>query len=205
VWSEAYRRDDVGGHDQDSTMALNDGSASTHTDADSHPTMRHVGAGRRPSDEVDTSGYVRRARRLADLSQRELADRIDITQPRVSAFESGADITVPMFARILATAGLRLAVVDSRGQGVEPMPDDVFHDRAGRRRPAHLDVHARPEHPTMKMLFRAADPVPPGGAWHHLREERDRLRRENGGDARREQLTAGAARARRRYGGRVVP
>jgi len=77
------------------------------------------------------------------------------------------------------------------------MPDDVFHDRAGRRRPAHLDVHARPEKPTMKMLLHAADPAPPGGVWHHLREERDRLRRKRGLDVTSEQLTSSVARARR--------
>ncbi|MEQ6898501.1 helix-turn-helix domain-containing protein [Microbacterium sp. KR10-403] len=170
---------------------------------------------------LDTSGFVRRARRLADLSQRELAERIGAKQPRVSAIEGGADLSVQMFMGILATAGLRLTVVDVEGNPVEPMPDDVFHDRAGRRRPAHLDVHARPENPTMKMLLRAADPVPPGGAWHHLREERDRLRRTTGGDAVREQLTSSVARARRAEaqrrrprarppdaslpGGRVVP
>ncbi|WEG10504.1 hypothetical protein PU630_08195 [Microbacterium horticulturae] len=97
----------------------------------------------------------------------------------------------------ISTAGLRLAVVDVDGQPGASMPDDVFHDRAGGRRPAHLDVHARPEKPTMKMLLRAADPVPPGGVCHHLREERDRLRRKRGLDVTSEQLTSSVARARR--------
>jgi hypothetical protein len=50
----------------------------------------------------------------------------------------------------------------------------------------------------MKMLLHAVDPVPPGGAWHHLRQERDRLRRRTGSDATTEQLTTSVARARRR-------
>jgi HTH-type transcriptional regulator/antitoxin HipB len=151
---------------------------------------------------LDTSGYVRRARRLADLSQRELSERTGIGQSRISRIEGGADVDLRSFVRILAAADLRLVVVDATGAPVTPMPADVFRDHAGRRRPAHLDVHALPEHPTMKMLLRAADPIPPGGAWHHLRHERDRLRRRTGGDATTEQLTAGVARARRRRSAR---
>ena len=132
------------------------------------------------SPQFDTSGYVRRVRRIADLSQRELSARTGVVQSRVSRIESGDDLTVQTFVDVLAVAGMRLAVVDAEGRAVEPMPTAVFVDRAGRRRPAHLDVRAVPDPLTMRMLFRGADPIPPGGVWHHVREHRDRLSRRTG-------------------------
>ena len=149
------------------------------------------------SERLDVSGYVRRTRRLADLSQRDLADALGVSQPTVSRMERGGGISLREFERVLATAGLRLAVVDEAGDTVEPMPTDVFRDRGGRRRPAHLDVHSAPETPTIKMLLHSVDPVPEGGAWHHHREERDRLRAKVGADAHGEQLTLSSARERR--------
>ncbi|WP_417562555.1 helix-turn-helix domain-containing protein [Microbacterium sp.] len=151
-------------------------------------------------EDVDVSGYVRRARRLADASQRELAAHVGVSQSAVMRIENGGEVGVRQFSRILGTAGLRLAVVDEGGHEVTPMPADVFRDSAGRRHPAHLDVHARPETPTMKMLFRAADPVPAGGSWYHRRPERDRLRERAGRGGRDEQLSVSAAAARRRMG-----
>lgn len=148
----------------------------------------------------DISGYVRRVRRLADLNQRELAVLVGVDQSTVSRVEGGGQIDVRVFARVLGLARLRLCVVDERGRDVAPMPSDVFHDQAGRRRPAHLDVHAAPEWPTMRMLLHAAVPVPPGGAWHHHRPERDRLRATAGRDERAEQLSVSTARARRAAG-----
>nr|WP_274638288.1 helix-turn-helix transcriptional regulator [Microbacterium bovistercoris] len=148
-------------------------------------------------DEIDVSGYVRRARRLADLSQRDLAQLVAVGQSTIARVESGGEIDVRTLARILAVANLRLAVVDRQGGEVRPMPADVLRDRAGRRRPAHLDVHARPDTPTVKMLLHSADPVPPGGSWHHLRKERDRIRAKSGRGPTDEQLSAGVVRARR--------
>jgi HTH-type transcriptional regulator/antitoxin HipB len=98
-----------------------------------------------PQPVFDTSGYVRRARRLADLSQRELATQIGVDQSAISRVEGGRDLEVNTFLRILATANLRVAIVDASGEEVTAMPGDVVRDRAGRRKPAHLDVHARPE------------------------------------------------------------
>jgi len=143
---------------------------------------------------LDVSGYVRRVRRLADLSQRDLAERVGTPQAVISRIESGGDVSVRSFERLLAVAGLRLVVVDANAGTAEPMPRDVFRDLGGRRRPAHLDVHAEPERPTMQMLLHDCDPVAPGAAWHHKRSERDRLRRQAGIDSRAEQLSVSLAR-----------
>jgi transcriptional regulator with XRE-family HTH domain len=134
----------------------------------------------------DTSGYVRRVRRLADLSQRELGLTAGIPQARISRIEAGQSISVDDFARLLSVAGLRIAIVDDDGEAVRPMPADVLRDRAGRRHPTHLDSHAHPEPPTIKRLLRTAEPSP---TWHHRRTERDRRRDETGRDERTEQLT----------------
>lgn len=142
----------------------------------------------------DTSGYVRRARRLADLSQRDLAEALETPQSRISRIESGQPLSVDEFARVLTIAGLRIAVVDEHGTEVAPMPADVLRDRAGRRRPAHLDSHAHPDKPTFKMLLRTCEPWT---NWHHNRAERDRQRHETGKDARTEQLTISEVAARR--------
>lgn len=196
---------DVGGFGQDRGMTLTPSSsvASVASGGPVGPTAPTApaasGGGMRGADgdaaEIDISGYVRRARRLADLSQRQLAERTGIAQARVSRVENGAGLDVRAFVRMLAVAGLRLAVVDGSGAEVAPMPSDVFRDGAGRRHPAHLDVHALPEAPTIRMLFRGVDPVP-SGVWHHLRPERDRLRRRRRLSAADEQLSRRAARDR---------
>ncbi|QAY61257.1 XRE family transcriptional regulator [Microbacterium protaetiae] len=148
------------------------------------------------TEALDISGYVRRVRRLGDLSQRDLAKALGVSQAAITRVENGGDIRVRAFSRILEAAGLRLVIVDEAGDEVTPMPVDVFRDRAGRRHPAHLDVHARPETPTMKMLFRSVDPIPSSGSWYHKRPERDRLRGDSRRGAHDEQLTTSAARAR---------
>lgn len=137
---------------------------------------------------LDHSGYVRRARRLADLSQRELSALIGIDQSQVARIEAGRAVDVATFARMLAAAGLRLAVVDSDGVEVRPMPADVMRDGGGRRQPAHLDVRAAPDRPSPEMLARHREPEP-RISWHHRRTERDRRRGELGIDATHEQPT----------------
>ncbi|WP_375385368.1 helix-turn-helix domain-containing protein [uncultured Microbacterium sp.] len=155
---------------------------------------------------IDTSGYVRRARRSADLSQRDLAAAVGVSQSNISRIESGGGLSVREFERMLSVAGLRIAVVDESGVEIEPMPQDVLRDRAGRRQPAHLDVHAPPELPTTRMLLRAADPIT-RPSWHHRRRDRDLLRSKGIGTP--EQLTAraiaAAAAARRSRAGPTPP
>ncbi|MFT4210296.1 MAG: helix-turn-helix domain-containing protein [Microbacterium sp.] len=149
---------------------------------------------------LDVSGYVRRARRQADLSQRELATAVGVSQSAISRIEQGGAVEVTTFAQILATAGLRIAVVDPHGQDTSPMPADVFHDRAGRRMPAHLDVHAPPELPTIRMLLRSADAG--RRVWYHRRRDRDLLRQAAAPTP--EQLTTGVAAAARRRRSRAA-
>lgn len=154
--------------------------------------------------DFDLSGYVRRARRLGDLSQRDLACGLGLGQTAIARVENGGDIGVRWFVRILAAADLRLVVVDAAGTVVAPMPGEVFRDGAGRRRPAHLDVHALPERPTFRMLLHDCDPIPRNGVWHHGRSERDRLRETTGRGADEEQLTPSIAAARRAARSRVA-
>jgi HTH-type transcriptional regulator/antitoxin HipB len=128
---------------------------------------------------VDVSGYVRRVRRIADLSQRELASSVGVGQSTISRAESGRDIALALFARILAAAGLRISIVDADGVETAPVPPDVLRDAAGRRAPAHLDVYATPDRPIFRLLLRSVDPTP-RGSWYHRRRDRDRLRTEAG-------------------------
>ena len=98
--------------------------------------------------------YVVRVRRLADLSQRELATRVGLQSSTVSRIEKGLSApTVQLFEQILGLAGLRLAVLDEFGHEVLPVPDDLVRDNQGRRFPAHLDVTPPDEIPQERLLF----------------------------------------------------
>lgn len=93
------------------------------------------------------SGIVRRVRRSADLSQRELAKNADMSAAMIAAIESDARIpSLIGFQRILNAADFQLVVVDAEGRLVLPLEvwQDVA-DGAGRRYPAHLDVVLDPE------------------------------------------------------------
>ncbi|HET8926836.1 MAG TPA: helix-turn-helix transcriptional regulator [Microbacterium sp.] len=148
----------------------------------------------------DVAGLVRRARRVADLSQRELAARVGVAQSHISNVEGGRSPDVATFLQILDLAGLRITVIDQNGDEVAPMPDDVLRDRVGRRMPAHLDVYAAPERVPYRMLLRGGDLFP--DAWFHHRADRDRMRARYGRSATDEQPTVSSrarVRARRRY------
>lgn len=87
--------------------------------------------------------YLRAARRRADLSQRELADKAGVPQSTVARVERlPAKASVNSVAILLAATGLRLAVLDKDGAEVEPEDEDDAdrRDRGYRRYPAHLDV-----------------------------------------------------------------
>lgn len=87
-------------------------------------------------------GIIRRVRRKADMSQRELAKYAKISPASIGSFETGA--TTPSLAvlqRVLNAANYQLVVVDVDGHLVTPLEvwQDVA-DGAGRRYPAHLDT-----------------------------------------------------------------
>lgn len=88
---------------------------------------------------IDTAGLVRRVRRIADISQRELAERCGLSKAAIGRVEAGAPVAVHVFVRILAEVGLRLEIVNPDGWQVEPMRPDAVRDRANRLLPAHLD------------------------------------------------------------------
>ena len=86
-------------------------------------------------------GVLRRVRRIADLSQRELAVAVGISPSAVGGAESGArDLPLSVVARIAEVAALRLSLVDRDGRKVAGMADNAVRDAAGRRFPAHLDT-----------------------------------------------------------------
>jgi transcriptional regulator with XRE-family HTH domain len=86
-------------------------------------------------------GVLRRVRRIADLSQRELAVAVGISPSAVGSAESGArDLPLSVVARIAEVAALRLSLVDGDGGEIAGMVDNTVRDAAGRRFPAHLDT-----------------------------------------------------------------
>jgi transcriptional regulator with XRE-family HTH domain len=91
--------------------------------------------------ELDVANGVRRIRRMADLSQRQLAETCRISQSLVARAEAGKqDVLVGLLGRMAAVAGLRLAMLDDTGAEIGPMDGDAVRDGAGRRFPAHLDT-----------------------------------------------------------------
>ncbi|MGY1858240.1 helix-turn-helix domain-containing protein [Modestobacter sp. SYSU DS0290] len=86
-------------------------------------------------------GLLRRIRRMGDLSQRELAERLRVSKSTVAAVESGVrGLDVRVLERAAQLAGLRLAVLDERGREAPGMTDAAVRDGAGRLFPAHLDT-----------------------------------------------------------------
>src|SRR6476620_5525816 len=127
------------------------------------------------SDVSLTGRFVMRVRWLADLSQRDLAERLRSSQSAVARLESGnAQVTVSAFVGVLRQAGLRLAVLDAEGREVAPVPADTVRDNQGRRFPAHLDVAPPDEVPWERWAFPRYD-RPEAQGWYHLRDTRDDL------------------------------
>jgi HTH-type transcriptional regulator/antitoxin HipB len=118
---------------------------------------------------------VARTRRVADLSQRDLAQRLGVSQAGISRLESGRGLpSLGLLNAILRTAGLRLLVVDQDGSRLSPIPASTVRDHAERRFPAHLDVEPPDMVPTQVRDNPRYDRQPPR-AWFHRRRERDRL------------------------------
>ena len=97
---------------------------------------------------LDISGVLRRIRRRADLSQRQLAHAIGVSQSAVARAESGAaDFPVGALERAAALVDLQLVLVDAHGVELVPMADAAVRDGVGRRFPAHLDTWRTDEKP----------------------------------------------------------
>jgi transcriptional regulator with XRE-family HTH domain len=88
------------------------------------------------------SGLIRRARRVADLSQREMATRAGVSPSTVGRVEAGVIApSLDVMQRLLATAGMHLVVIDHEGRVVLPMLEsEDTRDGAERRYPSHLDT-----------------------------------------------------------------
>ncbi|WP_147062273.1 helix-turn-helix domain-containing protein [Terrabacter aerolatus] len=133
----------------------------------------------RSGEVFDGARYIVRARRLADLSQRELADEIGVARATIGRLESGAaKVDTTTLSVILARAGLRLAVLDHAGLEVGPIPVDVLRDRADRRFPGHLDV--RPPHDAPSDRVHPRRGTPEARGWFEQRPSRAD-RRDRGG------------------------
>jgi transcriptional regulator with XRE-family HTH domain len=89
---------------------------------------------------LDPSGLIRRVRRIADLSQRQLAAFAGVSQARIARIETDdAALPVDLFQTLLAAADLHLAVLDNDGAEVAPMRSDALCNAVGSRFPAYLD------------------------------------------------------------------
>ncbi|WP_085066943.1 helix-turn-helix transcriptional regulator [Catenuloplanes japonicus] len=128
-------------------------------------------------DGFPVAGLVRRARRMSDMSQRDLAREASVSPAAVARVETeGLAPSVALLQRILAVAGLHLVVVDPDGHIVQPMRVwDETYDGAERRYPAHLSTILDP---------RAGDwwgdqygLARPPETFHRSRELRERQRR----------------------------
>jgi transcriptional regulator with XRE-family HTH domain len=113
-----------------------DETAERHGRDDSQPAWSTAG-------DPELSGLIRRVRRMAKLSQRELAHELGVSQSAVAKWETGR--TAPsarMLTRILDVASLSLVAVKDNGELVRPMRTVAARDAAHRRYPAHAFVWA---------------------------------------------------------------
>jgi HTH-type transcriptional regulator/antitoxin HipB len=131
-------------------------------------------------DDGDVARLVMRVRRMADLSQRDLAARLGMSPSTVARLETGSGaVSVGLLSRILGLAGLRLVAVASDGQPVTPLARDALRDNGGRRFPAHLDVDLPSEVPKLRQLMPRRD-RPPAKGWYRQRPLRDERRQQDG-------------------------
>jgi HTH-type transcriptional regulator/antitoxin HipB len=127
----------------------------------------------------DVAGFVRRARRLADLSQRDLADAIGLSRAAVGRLESAAvRVDIATLESILALADLRLVVVDSEGRAVQSVPPDTLRDHGGRRFPSHLDATPPDVGIPNERGVEPRKGQPPARGWYRQRNLRDILRKQ---------------------------
>jgi transcriptional regulator with XRE-family HTH domain len=93
------------------------------------------------SHDLDLAGLLRRIRRTADLSQRELAASTGVSKTTIAAVEAGTrDLGVTRLSLMAEVAGFRLVLLDAEGREVSGMHPDGARDVTRRRLPAHLDT-----------------------------------------------------------------
>ncbi|MCW2832991.1 MAG: transcriptional regulator, family [Nocardioides sp.] len=113
---------------------------------------------RTSAEDEQVSGLIRRVRRMAKLSQRQLAHELGVSQSAVAKWETGrTSPTARMLAGILRVVDLGLAAVrepvegacvepaqtvGGAGELVPPMAATAARDAVGRRYPAHTFVWA---------------------------------------------------------------
>ncbi|MBM0235113.1 helix-turn-helix domain-containing protein [Micromonospora sp. STR1_7] len=96
-------------------------------------------------DAIDVGAILRKLRRHADLSQRELAARSGVPKSTLSRIEAGQDSRAAFrtVERLVRAAGGELVFGLPGGCRVAGREaEDEPRDEAGRRYPAHLDVRA---------------------------------------------------------------
>lgn len=124
------------------------------------------------------AAFVRTLRRMADLSQREMAAQCGLSRQAVATMEVRPDLArVQRFEQLVRAAGLRLVIIDAEGRIVEPDDDLRVRDRSGRHFPAHLDVRPVKEGwwGSSWPMFYGREPL---YTFDRSRAARDRLRRE---------------------------
>ena len=88
------------------------------------------------------AGLVRRVRRILDVSQRGLAELLEVSQSVVARWET--ERTSPrasVLQQMLRLAGIAVALHDEEsGEDIEPMRADGARQRNGNRFPAHVDL-----------------------------------------------------------------
>jgi transcriptional regulator with XRE-family HTH domain len=94
------------------------------------------------SQEFDAGVQLRRARRIARLSQRELAARARVPLSTLARIEAGttADPRVGTLAALLAAAGCTLTVLSRAREELPEHPWEALRDYGVRHYPAHLDL-----------------------------------------------------------------
>ena len=124
----------------------------------------------------DAGRLLMRARREADMSQRGLATAAGVPQASIAGLEAGTrSVRLEVFARLVAAAGARLAVLGPDGEELVPFSEDTVRDNAGRRFPAHLDVRPPEDVPAERICSPRYDRAEARG-WYHLRERREEMR-----------------------------
>jgi transcriptional regulator with XRE-family HTH domain len=90
----------------------------------------------------DIPGILRRVRRIANLSQRELAAVAGISPTTVAHIETRRHIpSLRVFETLVDVAGCALVVIDRSGAPLTPH-DEGVRDRAGRHYPAYAELRA---------------------------------------------------------------